>query len=76
MSDLITDIARRLDADSLIPYLGAGMLSLCDDASVPSTPLALAAVMTAKVSVPHKIRTKLTQAAQFIENFKHRKSVV
>jgi hypothetical protein len=32
--------------------------------------------MTAKVSVPHKIRKRLTQAAQFIENFKHRKSVV
>jgi hypothetical protein len=32
--------------------------------------------MTAKVSVPHKIRHRLTQAAQFIENFKHRKTVV
>ena len=32
--------------------------------------------MTAKVSVPHKIRNNLTAAAQFIENFKHRKTVV
>ena len=46
------------------------------DVTVPATPAALVAVMTAKVSVPHKIRQKLTQAAQFIENFKHRKSVV
>jgi hypothetical protein len=46
------------------------------DAKVPATPLALAEIMTSKVSVPHKIRKRLTQAAQFIENFKHRKSVV
>jgi hypothetical protein len=76
MSDLIADIARQLDKGGIIPYLGSGMLSLCDDVAVPATPAALAAVMTAKVSVPHKIRQKLTQAAQFIENFKHRKSVV
>lgn len=73
---LIADIARQLDAGRVIPYLGAGMLSLCENVQVPATPAALAAVMTAKVSVPHKIRAKLTQAAQFIENFKHRKSVV
>ncbi|MGM9428864.1 SIR2 family NAD-dependent protein deacylase [Hydrogenophaga sp. MI9] len=76
MSDLIADIARQLDSGGVIPYLGSGMLSLCGDTAVPATPGALAAVMTAKVSVPHKIRAKLTQAAQFIENFKHRKSVV
>ena len=76
MSDLIADIARQLDKGSVIPYLGSGMLSLCADVPVPANPAALVAVMTAKVSVPHKIRAKLTQAAQFIENFKHRKSVV
>jgi len=75
MSDLIADIARQLDAGNVIPYLGPGMLSLCGGVQVPATPAALVAVMTAKVSVPHKIRHKLTQAAQFIENFKHRKSV-
>lgn len=73
---LIAEIAFRLDAGSAIPYLGSGMLSLCADVRVPATPAELAAVMTAKVSVPHKIRNRLTQAAQFIENFKHRKSVV
>jgi SIR2-like domain len=76
MSELIADIARQLDQGAVIPYLGSGMLSLCADVPVPATPAALVAVMTAKVSVPHKIRNKLTQAAQFIENFKHRKSVV
>jgi hypothetical protein len=76
MSELIADIARQLDKGGVIPYLGAGMLSLCENVTVPANPAALVAVMTAKVSVPHKIRAKLTQAAQFIENFKHRKSVV
>jgi hypothetical protein len=76
MTDLIQTIAQRLDTGAVIPYMGPDMLSLCGDISVPSTPLALAESMTAKVSVPHKIRKRLTQAAQFIENFKHRKSVV
>jgi hypothetical protein len=76
MTDLIQDIVRGLDSGSVIPYLGPEMLSLCADVKVPATPLALAESMTAKVSVPHKIRKRLTQAAQFIENFKHRKSVV
>ena len=76
MNNLIPDIARELEGGSVIPYLGPEMLSLCSDVQVPSTPLALAASMTAKVSVPHKVRQRLTQAAQFIENFKHRKSVV
>lgn len=76
MSDLIADIARQLDAGGVIPYTGPGMLSLCEGVTVPATPLALVSLMTAKVSVPHKIRQRLTQAAQYIENFKHRKSVV
>jgi hypothetical protein len=74
--DLIHEIASGLSTDRIIPYLGPDMLTLCSDVKVPATPLALAESMTAKVSVPHKIRKRLTQAAQFIENFKHRKSVV
>jgi len=74
--DLINEIARSLDTGAVIPYLGPDMLSLCSEFQVPSTPQALAESMTGKVSVPHKIRKRLTQAAQFIENFKHRKSVV
>lgn len=76
MTHLIQTIARSLETGAVIPYLGPDMLSLCSDVKVPGTPLALAESMTAKVSVPHKIRKRLTQAAQFIENFKHRKSVV
>ena len=67
MTDLIQDIARRLDAGSVIPYLGPDMLSLCEAGKVPSTPLDLATFMTATVSVPHKVRTRLTQAAEHLE---------
>jgi len=76
MSDILQTIASSLATGQVIPYLGPDMLSLCNDNQVPGTPLALAESMTAQVSVPHKIRKRLTQAAQFIENFKHRKSVV
>jgi hypothetical protein len=72
----LSTLARQLDAGQLIPYLGPDLLALCADAQVPATPLVLAEFMTGKVSVPHKIRKRLTQAAQFIENFKHRKSLV
>lgn len=67
-------VGTALERGQLIPYLGAGLLP--SDAPVPRSPEALAALMTAKVSVPHKIRGRLTAAAQFIENFKHRKTLV
>jgi len=78
MSSLVLDeITAGLVAGRIIPYLGSGMLALVPGGSpVPSTPEALAAAITARVSVPHKIRGRLTAAAQFIENFKHRKTIV
>lgn len=72
----LEDIVAALGARRVVPYLGPGMLALADQVSVPATPEALAEFMTSRVTVPHKIRKRLTQAAQFIENFKHRKSVV
>jgi hypothetical protein len=59
-----------------VPYLGPGLLGLCAGVTPPADALALAAVLTAKVSVPGKIKNRLTAAAQFIENFKHRKTLV
>jgi hypothetical protein len=76
VTDLPASVAEGLLAGTLAPYLGPGMLSLCDHVPVPATPLDLAAFLTAKVSVPGKIRNRLTAAAQFIENFKHRKTLV
>ncbi|HVZ52571.1 MAG TPA: SIR2 family protein [Pseudolabrys sp.] len=60
----------------VMPYLGPGVLSLAGaDCPLPGSPEALVAKLTAQASVPHKIRNSLSAAAQFIENFKHRKTV-
>lgn len=60
----------------VIPYLGPGVLELLgEDCPVPASPEVLVGKLTANASVPHKIRNKLSAAAQFIENFKHRKTV-
>lgn len=73
---LPAELQASFDAGNLIPYLGPNLLALAPDYAVPASPEALVALLTAKVAVPHKIRNRLTQAAQFIENFKHRKTLV
>ena len=72
----LKDIRAALAAGTLIPYLGPGMLELMPDCPVPNTPEELATLLTTRVQVPHKIRTRLTAAAQFIENFKHHKTLI
>jgi hypothetical protein len=72
----LIDIATGLERGTLAPYLGPGLLTLCRGAVPPADALALAAQLTARVSVPGKIRNRLTAAAQFIENFKHRQTLV
>jgi hypothetical protein len=73
----LQEIATSLNGGTVIPYLGPNTLLLePETCPVPATPEDLVKLLTSKVSVPHKIRNNLTAAAQFIENFKHRKSVV
>jgi SIR2-like domain len=75
-TQLLNVIHTGLVNGRLIPYLGPGVLSLSDTpAAVPATPEVLVGKLTSKATVPHKIRNNLTAAAQFIENFKHRKTV-
>ena len=76
MTSLPAPLVAAWQRRALVPYLGPRVLDLAPDAPVPSTPEALAARLTAMASVPHKIRGRLTQAAQFIENFKHRSTLV
>jgi len=72
--DIIRD---ALLAGAIIPYLGPSVLALdARNEVVPTSPEALVKRLTAKASVPHKIRNNLSATAQFIENFKHRKTVV
>lgn len=68
-------ISGRLADGQVIPYLGPGVLSLAGENPLPGSHGDLVGHLTAKTSVPHKIRKNLTAAAQFIENFKHRKTV-
>ena len=69
-------IREGLAAGRIIPYLGPGVLTLDGSSSVPDAPETLVELLTAKVTVPHKIRKNLTAAGQYIENFKHRKTLV
>jgi hypothetical protein len=72
----IETIRESLNSGLAIPYLGAGVLALAGEGCpLPASPENLVDRLTAKASVPHKIRKNLTAAAQFIENFKHRKTV-
>lgn len=70
-------IAGSLHAGRMIPYLGPGMLELCPEAgTVPSSLEALATFLGSKVTVPGRARGNLGASAQYIENFKHRKTLV
>ena len=70
-------IRSALADGAVVPYIGSGVLALTGaDCPLPASLEALAARLTASTSVPHKLRGNLTGAAQFIENFKHRKTVV
>jgi hypothetical protein len=69
-------LAKDLAAGRVIPYLGPEVLALSPETAVPSSPEILVEGITAKVTVPHKLRKNLTAASQYIENFKHRKTLV
>jgi hypothetical protein len=72
----LDDIAAGFAQGRVIPYLGSGALSLsAEDGRPPASPATLVARLTAKTTVPHKVRNNLTGAAQYIENFKHRKTL-
>jgi len=72
----LDSIAKAFASGSAIPYLGAGVLSYGGMVGqLPDSQKKLAAHLTSKSSVPHKIKNNLGAAAQFIENFKHRSTV-
>jgi hypothetical protein len=74
---LLNEIVAHLEEGGIVPYLGPGVLGLVPGGSpAPTSPEALVQHLVAKSSVPHKIRNNLTAAAQYIENFKHRKTLV
>ncbi len=75
-TEALAAIRATLNEGRLIPYLGPGTLALAgDNLPLPAGPDPLVAKLTAKATVPHKIRKNLSAAAQYIENFKHRKTI-
>jgi len=72
---MLEEISAAFERGEIVPYLGPGVLAL-RRSELPASPEALVAHLTSIATVPHKIRNNLTAAAQYIENFKHRKTVV
>ena len=76
MTANMEQIIAGLEAGQVVPYLGPGIWETATTAPAhPTTHLDLVAKLTERASVPHKIRKNLTAAAQYIENFKHRKTL-
>ena len=76
MDAILDDIARALDQGGVVPYLGPELLEQNGEIPVPASFEDLAARLSARVTVPFKIRANMTATAQYIENFKHRKTLV
>ncbi len=76
-NNAINEILSGLEAGQIIPYLGNGVWAGASTPPAhPADPLQLVAKLTERVTVSHKLRKNLTGAAQYIENFKHRKTLV
>lgn len=71
---LLTDVAVKLRAGSIVPYLGPGVAALSKP-DVPLTPDALAIFFGTKVALPRRARGNAWAAAQHIESNKHRSTV-
>ncbi len=81
--DVPTENLERLHAlgaeiaeGNLIPYLGPGVIDVGPRSSVPATPEALAMELHARVAVGAKLRGNMWGTAQFIEQRRHRKTLV
>lgn len=78
MSDnaAINEILAGLEAGQVVPYLGTGIWAAATTPPAhPVDHLQLVAKLTERITVSHKLRKNLTGAAQYIENFKHRKTL-
>lgn len=69
-------IAAEIVAGRLVPYLGPAVLDIGPRTNVPTTPQQLAMELHARVPVGAKLRGNMWGTAQFIEQRRHRKSLV
>ncbi len=72
--DSLEEIAAGFAEGRVVPYLGPGVFRGVA-APFPAGPRDLADRLAARVSVPGRLRGHLTATAQYIENFKHRKTL-
>ncbi len=70
----LKEVAARLRAGTIVPYLGPGLAEL-SEAAVPMNPEALAAFFGIKVALPRRAKGNAWAAAQHIESMKHRSTV-
>ncbi|TBW38003.1 SIR2 family protein [Siculibacillus lacustris] len=63
-------------ADRLVPYLGPDLLAIAGTAPVPLLPETVAAALHAKAPAPARIRTNMWSVGQFIEQRRHRKTLI
>jgi hypothetical protein len=70
----LADVAARLRAGTIVPYLGPGLAETMKPAA-PMNPEALAAFFGTKVALPRRAKGNAWAAAQHIESYKHRATV-
>lgn len=70
----LAEVRALLVADRLVPFLGPDLIG--PPAPVPVTPEAVAAALHARAPAPSKIRTSMWSVAQFIEQRRHRRTLV
>lgn len=66
---MLSEIYAGFERGDVIPYLGPGVLALAHELELPAAPEQLVTRLTAKATVPHKIRNNLTAAAQYHREF-------
>src|SRR6266700_502032 len=71
---VLADVAARLRAGTIVPYLGPGLAEASNTAA-PMNPEALAAFFGTKVALPRRAKGNAWAAAQHIESNKHRSTV-
>jgi len=72
----LEEIVAFMALGKVVPFLGPGILGFSKNAeSVPQSPEMLAERLAALVAVPSRIRKNLWSASQYIENYRHRKSL-
>jgi hypothetical protein len=67
-------VVERLVKGQIVPYLGPGLMA--DPSPVPTTPETLALALHQRFPAPARVRGNMWSVAQFIEQRRHRKTLV